>query len=243
MSDVQNDDYKFRNCAYNHSLVYIDETLTPENYIFAGDSITHSRFHNCVIKNVDFNKAAVTGSIFEECRFVSCNFNDADFEFCEFRSCHMSSMEINNCSFNNSDYINTEFENISYVGCTLTGTYFDHSTLTNIQIRYSTLEGACFFKSDFYELDWRKLNLEYVEFVEPRMTNVVFPFLQIPYMFGMLQYLSNTTDSVSIYDNTTDMSINEYFETGIPQLLEFYKENNLNFPISNIYMFGRECFT
>ena len=232
--------HKFTNGAHRHSLVYENKKMTPEIYCFTGDVMTHSRFYNCIIENIKFDKAAVTGSIFEKCKFIDCNFNDADFEFCEFRDCHINIKEINNCSFNNSDYIYTTFENILFNGCTFTGTYFDHSTLTNIQIEYSTLEGASFFKSIFRDLDWRYLNLEYVEFIEPSMDNVVFPFFQIPYMFGMLQYLSDTTDSIRISDNTNDMSIDEYFEIGIPHLIEIYKKNYLYFPMSNIYLHGRD---
>lgn len=58
-------------------------------------------------------------------------------------------------------------------------------------------------------------------------------------MFGLLQYLSTTQDSVYIANNQSTISIDTYFEEGIPYLLDMYKKQHQYFPISNIYLFGR----
>lgn len=238
---MTNDKYKFIEKTHRHSLSFINKEITPQKeYNFKDVAMTHSKFYNCTIKNIDFSKAAVTGSLFEKCEFIDCNFDEADFEFCDFRSCKISTKEIKNCSFNNSNCIETTFSNIHFDSCTLTGTYFDHAHITNVDITFSTLEGACFSKCIFKDLDWRYLNLEYVEFIEPHMDNVVLPFSQIPYMFGVLQYLVQTTETVTISNDTSTISVDEYFNYGIPFLLKRYEEDRICFPMSNIYLFGRD---
>lgn len=231
--------FTFASNTHKHSLIYTGHTFNSKNDNFNGTLITHSRFHDCTFICIDFRKAAVTGSIFERCTFDKCNLDNADFEFCEFRNCEIIIDTINGCSFNNSNFFVTDFKNILFDSCTFTGAYFEQSDIIKTTIEYSTLEGTCFNNCKFKNLDWRDINLEYVEFIEPSMDNVVLPFFQIPYMFGILKYLANTKDEVRISNDTSDISLDTYFEQGIPFLLNEYEERELYFPISNIYMFGR----
>ena len=229
----------FNSSTRKHSLNYSKKIFDRKETNFKNVSLTHSRFYNCTFPKINFKRAAVTGTIFENCTFENCNFDDADFEFCEFRHCTIDIKSISGCSFNNSNFFELEIKNTYFIGCTFTGAFFEKSKICNTNIAYSTLEGACFAKCKFEQIDWRELNLEYVEFVSPVMTNAILPFFQIPYMFGMLQYLSTTQDSVCIANKQSTISIDNYFEEGIPYLLDMYKKQQQYFPISNIYLFGR----
>ncbi len=206
---------------------------------FEGAGITHSVFKNCIFNSVKFDRAAVTGSIFERCEFINCSLDEADFEFCEFIECKISIKKVNGCSFNNSNFIKSTFCNIIFNSCTFTGTFFDKSEINKVKINYSTLEGACFSECKFKNLNWRDLNLEYIELVKPEMSNVILPFFQIPYIFGALDYLSNTHDNVKISYKKSSIDIDTYLSDGINYLLEQYSEQNSLFPIINIYLFGR----
>ena len=206
---------------------------------FTNISLTHSRFHNCIFENISFERAAATGSIFEDCKFINCNFKDADMEFCELRHCEITIPAVYGCSFNNSNFIDTNFKDTNFIGCTFTGAFIESSHINNVKIEYSTLEGTCFTNCTFNNLDWRELNLEYSEFVNPKMDNVVLPFFQIPYIFGILAYISNTRDNVRISNDRTDISLDEYFSQGIPFLIKDYRASKQFFPLSNICLYGR----
>lgn len=232
--------YNFDYDKSNRSKLYLNETIDPSLFSFEDTSITHSKFYNCILENVNFKRAAVTGSIFEKCKFYNCNLDDADFQFCEFKDCEIKTHKISGCSFNNSDFIEVKFEEIKFACCTLTNSLFDNCYLNKTNIEYSTLEGACFSKCRFENLDWRNLNLEYVEFIESEMNEVILPFHQIPYIFGLLQYISLTNDKVLVATKNSLFDINTYFEHGIPTLLNEYKEKGLYFPMSNIYLFGKD---
>lgn len=234
-------DYNFKSTLRKSSISYVGESFDGLNKdIFKNASLTHSRFYNCTFQHTNFSRAAVTGSIFERCIFVNCNFDDADFEFCEFRSCEIKYKSIKGCSFNNSNFISSSLSKLRLFSCTFTGTFIEDTLLDTVDLSYSTLEGACFSKCNFQNLNWRNLNLEYVEFIEPKMSNVVLPLHQIPYIFGILQYLSNTKDSVEISNNNENIDIQEFFDFGIPFLISDYEEKELFFPLSNIYMFGKD---
>lgn len=227
------------NKTRQHSLSYSNQVFNSKNVInFKNVSLTHSRFTNCSFENITFKRAAVTGSVFNCCSFINCNLDDADFEFCEFRNSDINIKGISGCSFNNSNFIDTRFESIVFTGCTFTGAYLENCKINQVNIEYSTLEGAQFSECQFLDIDWRNLNLEFVEFINPYMNNVVLPFAQIPYMFGILEYLRTTTDDVRIANRTKTISANEYMEEGIYSLLNEYEKKQLYFPMSNIYIFG-----
>ena len=232
--------YEFTSDMHRQSLNFSSWELSEANGDnFENVSLTHSRFHNCIFNKVNFRRAAVTGSIFEGCKFNECNFDDADFEFCEFRSCEINIRRIDGCSFNNSNFIKSILDDIDFIGCTFTGTFFNESEIKKVKIQFCTLEGACLRECNFVNLDWRELNLEYAEFEIPRMKNVVLPFFQIPYIFGILDYIANTADEVYISHGSDNMSVDDYFSYGIPFLIKEYQDKELYFPLSNIYLNGR----
>lgn len=221
-------------------IIAIREIYTAESTErFEGMGITHSKFKGCTFNSVKFDRAAVTGSVFEKCNFINCSFDDADFEFCEFIECKFAIKIINGCSFNNSNFIKTVFKNMHLNGCTLTGAFFDKSELNKIKIDYSTLEGASFSECIFNNLNWRDLNLEYIELINPKMNNVILPFFQIPYIFGAIDYLSNTTDNVKVSYKNSSIDKDIYLSDGLDYLLKEYTEQNNLFPMIHIYLFGQ----
>ena len=235
--------YQFNSNTRRHAISYSNKTFDPKNKDdnFENTSLTHSRFHNCIFPKINFEKAAITGSLFENCKFICCNLNDADLEFCDFRGCEFEINVTDGTSFNNSNFIKTIISGEKFINCTFTGAYFDYSTINKIGLEFSTLEGACFQKCEFYNIDWRNLNLEYVEIIKPKMSNVVLPFHQIPFMFGILQYIVTTNDSIKVSNGGDDngtIDKNTYLTDGIEYLINEYKKQNNLFPLSNIYLFG-----
>lgn len=233
--------HHFNSDTRKHAISYHDKIFEPKKYNFKVTSLTHSRFRNCVFSKIDFEEAAVTGSLFENCKFSYCNFKDADLEFCDFIGCEFCIDVTDGASFNNSNFINTMLSGRELKNCTFTGTYFYNSTIEKINLEFSTLEGACFKNCIFRNVDWRRLNLEYIEVINPKTENTVFPFHQIPFMFGMLHYLATTNDNVKLAYGKNDVNLidkNEYLEEGISFLINEYEKQNIFFPLCNIYLFG-----
>ncbi|MBQ9647768.1 MAG: pentapeptide repeat-containing protein, partial [Oscillospiraceae bacterium] len=172
------------------------KTLRAENY--ASMMLNHMIMDHVTMENCDFTEACATGSIFRHCKFKNCELNQSDFEFCEFYNCEFESKTPILCSFNNSSFSNTDFHNIIFRNCTLTGALFTRCCWDGGKIWNSTLEGAKFRQCTFLKIDFRGLNMDYIELEKPYMDNVVLPLDQIPFMFGCLKYLRVTTDTVKI---------------------------------------------
>lgn len=238
---LKNQHYQFSSDTRKHALSYNNKTFEPKEYSFKDTSLTHSRFHNCIFSGIDFEEAAITGSLFENCKFLGCNFKDADLEFCDFIGCKFSIDITDGASFNNSNFIQTDISGQKLINCTFTGAYFNCSTINGIGLEFSTLEGACFQNCTFRNIDWRMLNLEYVEVINPKSENAIFPFHQIPFMFGMLHYLVTTDDDVKVSvgsDRDAVIDKNTYLSDGISFLIKEYEKQKNLFPLCNIYLFG-----
>lgn len=214
----------------------------PQNKDLSYKSINHSLVKNSYIRDINFDFAAATGSLYKKCIFFNCSMYQTDFEFCHFDNCTIKSNKKVVSSFNNTNFLDTIIEDAVFEACTFTGAFFDNCTFKNVKIINSTLEGAYFNNCKFYNVDLREINMEYISIISPKMDNVILPFAQIPFMFGCLQYISEANEQIKISskDNKT-ISAKYYLNVAIPKLIEYWensrKENSeFNFPLANIYI-------
>lgn len=236
MSDVMKELRKYGFKRQNTRIFDRDNhTIYGRNLV--GKLLNHTIFEHVHIEKSNFNRAAVTGSIFRHCSFVNNAMDECDFEYCEFYDCEFDNKSQIRCSFNNSSFINTKFRAIDFSSCTFTNAYFEGCQLLNVKIEFSTLENSC-FKNCYYEgMDLRCLNMDFVEFDTPHMSEVVLPMSQIPFMYGCLEYLYNTKDCVKLSKGESEvLPISEYFEKVIPLMKTHFEETRQYFPLSNIYL-------
>lgn len=204
---------------------------------YSEDNINHQICEFTTIKNCIFDLASVTGSIYRDCTFENNTMKETDFEFCEFTNCSFFAKEPINCSFNNSNFINTNFYDIEFDSCTFTSAYFENCHFRKGGIRCSTLENSVFKNCHFEDMDLSILNMDYVELDEPHMVKVKLAMSQIPFMFGCLEYLLKTTDSVKILGaKNKTISITEYKNKVIPLLIQHFMDTEQYFPLSNIQL-------
>lgn len=207
------------------------------NKDYSGENMNHQICEYATMKKCTFDFASVTGSIYRHCTFENCTMKEADFEFCEFTDCSFFAREPINCSFNNSNFINTQFYDIEFDSCTLTSAYFENCHFKGGAIRCSTLENAIFKNCRFEDIDLSHLNMDYVELEEPHMTGITLAMSQIPFMFGCLEYLLKTTDTVKISGaKNKSISITEYKNKVIPLLVQHYMDTKQYFPLSNVQL-------
>jgi hypothetical protein len=80
--------------------------------------------------------------------------------------------------------------------------------------------------------------MEYAEFNEVSSDNAVFPFAQLPYIFGGLEYVLTTTDDIGISskkDDTNKITVDEYRET-LKDLRIYYRSVDEYFALANVCM-------
>ncbi len=204
---------------------------------YTANNINHQICEYATIQNCIFDFTSVTGSLYRNCTFENNSMKETDFEFCEFTNCSFFAKKPINSSFNNSNFINTRFYNIEFDSCTLTNAYFENCYFRGGGIHCSTLENAVFKSCHFEEMNLSVLNMDYVQLDEPHMTEVILAMSQIPFIFGCLEYLLKTTDSVKISGAKNKyISITEYKSKVIPLLMQHFKDTEQYFPLSNLQL-------
>ena len=208
------------------------------NYSFL--SLKRSRLLDCVCYHANFTASAFSGSTFQETLFRDCNFKNASVDFCLFYKCYLEAENeengIINANLGNSSIIESRISNLSILQSTVSNVLFEDTTFHKAKIEYSTLENSVFRNCRFEKMELRNLNLEYVEFINPSFDDVVLPYAQIPYIFGILLYLRDSNDSLWI-SSTSDnrISVDEYFSL-LPSMIPYYLSEQEYFPVANIYI-------
>lgn len=219
----------------NGPFIATQNATYSENY--TAQSIKRAHLTNCLLQNAAFDDAAVTGSSFFECTFINCSMDRADFEFCNFESCEFFDTPFSNESYNNSTFYNTKFINSPFSSCTLTGVLFKVVLFSNAGLEHCTLEGAVFEDCTFQNLDLSNLNMEFIELKNIHMDNVILPFSQMPYIFGGIEYITETDDDIRLgTDKGTTIDRDEYLSNAIPLLCEYFEKKEDHFPLANIYL-------
>lgn len=205
------------------------------NKNFEGEIRNHTIMEHITLDSCNYDNACVTGSIFRNCRFINCSMDQADFEFCEFYHCEFETKRIYGCSFNSSSFIDTAFTSVHFDSCTFTGVFFQKCPFDSVKISYSTLENAVFKHCNFFRMDMRYLNLDYIELDHPYMEDVTLPFSQTAFMFGALQYLKSTKDIVFVSKgNKGRMTPQEFFRDAVPLLRDHFVKTRQFFPLTNL---------
>lgn len=204
---------------------------------FSKKTLCHTILEHSQVEKSNFDYAAITGSLFNHCKFWDCSMEMSDFEFCNFEHCEFKSKLKISASFNNSTFFETEFHHVTFDSALLTGCFFHKCIFDDVTIAYTTMENALFQECTFQDVDLQELNMDYVELINPSMKNVILPLAQIPYMFGCLQYLMNTNDEVTIVGaQSNSVTKQEYLSEVLPLLIEYFTEKKNYFPVANIYI-------
>lgn len=210
------------------------KTFYRENY--RAKMLNHPIMEHIKFLECNFDEANVTGSIFRHCKFINCSLDQADFEFCEFYGCTFESNAPIVSSFNESSFVETEFLQVHLHSCTFTGVFFQSCIFDGVRITVSTMENSLFRQCSFHNMDLRLLNMDYIELDHPHMENVILPLDQIPFIFGALQYLKDTKDSVKISKGESgSMTPAAFFKNVIPLLCIHFSRSEQYFPLANIF--------
>lgn len=210
---------------------------------YSNKGIKRSRFSQKNFCKAMFRNSAAAGSIFTHCEFNNCVFSNANFQECTFTNCNIQNNTadnpITNSNFNRSlfsnnfNMLNTDFQHSIF-----RQTAFIDGTMQNITFYSSTLEDAIFSNVIMDTIRFSDLNIDYSVFSNVHMNNVILPFSQICFSFGLLAYLMKTDDNVyvtSVKNNHGYIS-KEEFVSLLPYFEIYYQGTNDFFPLANIYL-------
>lgn len=214
---------------------------------YTNKGIRRARFSQKKFLKSIFKNSAAAGSSFCSCTFDSCQIINANFQECAFIGTGIINnpieLPITHSNFNESLFSDEFFiENAYFEHSVFYQTAFIGGQIKNTTFYSCTLEGTTFSDVIMDTVQFTDLNIDYAVFENIQMHNVILPFSQICYTFGLLSYLHNTTDEVYITSaaNENGYITKDEFLTLLPHFLKYYTETKEYFPVANIYFYQGE---
>lgn len=209
---------------------------------YKNQDLRHSSFTGCQVTGANFRNAVLADSkcnntVFEDIRLYHTNV-----EYCNFNSCKFIDEKRANpfigTNFSFSNFIDCELVGIEIANSTLDSVTFYNTDFHNARIFMSTVENSKFQKCSFKNVELCDLNLCFSDFENVHMDHVSFPFYQLPYVFGGLQYFLHTDEDVFIgaEDSNGKILYPDQYKQLLPDIINYFKFYNDFFPIANIYM-------
>ena len=210
---------------------------------YTGKSIKRSKFNQKKFQGSIFKNTAAAGSVFQTCMFDHCVIANANFQECLFPSAkilnHLKDFAVINSNFNQSLF-NDNFliKNVEFEHSVFQKTAFINGEITDTSFYSSTLEDTLFSHVTMSHVRFNDLNIDYAEFNNVKMNDVVLPFSQICFTYGLLSYLLTTNDTVYITSSNSPegrMGKAEFLDL-LATLETYYAGTYDFFPLANIYL-------
>ena len=206
------------------------------------------RYEECTFDNCVFEAVGLSGTHFFSCDLDDCIFNDSNMQFCEFsRGSKLrgvnTTADISNSNLSQSMFCDCILENVRFKSTTISQARFINTTFRDVSWDSCTLQDDVFDNITMQDISLVGCNLEYSYF-----NNVTFkgeaalPFHQIPYAFGLLEYLRHYPDEIKVGSLSMEgelISAGEYMEV-LPDLFAYYLDMEEYFPAINIALFYKE---
>ncbi len=210
---------------------------------YTSKSIRRSQISQKIFHSTKFINSTAAGSKFICCRFDNCDIKNANFQECTFGQNefvnHTGKKAISHTNFNRSLFSDGfSINNVNFEHSIFRQTAFIDGALKNTTFYSSTLEDTVFSNITMEKVKFNDLNIDYSVFDNIKLDNVILPFSQICFTFGLLPYLLRTKDNVYITSskNNEGMIRPKDFLALLPDFEIYYLKTDNFFPLANIYL-------
>lgn|GEM_PF-3690820 len=193
--------------------------------------IKNTKFVGINIEESSFNGTKFESSVFDNCQICGTSMQSSSFIETVFNETNLSGSNLSQCFITD-----THFNKVKITGTTLLQSIIANSYFDSCEIKSVSFENCLIKNTYFANMRLANLNLEFAEFSEIFSNDVIFPFAQMPYVFGGLQYLFNTNDRVLVTSDKNkqgSISIDEY-RSALDDLKIIYWANQEYFPLANV---------
>lgn len=237
-----------------HAISTLDEYMTlmqNNNRLFqSGVNLQlHGKYNDLSLKRsslikskvckADFINTALTTSFFSDVYFENSNFDESNMQYCQFSYNKFKGIKIYSTNLSYSNFYNTEFLNVKFKGSTISEILFEQCTFIDCIFTSSMLENAIFVQCTFKNVKFINTNIEYMELRKCEFTDVYFPMAQIPYIFGLLQNIPENKDSIKLWTDKTEITLEKY-KTLKDSFFIYYSSIAEYFPLANLYLANHE---
>lgn len=207
---------------------------------YSNSRISHHYFDDCKFEGATLHRITGAGSIFSAVKFSNTILSRANFQSSTFERCEFDQCQLDGSNFSENYFADSVWTDCSAEAFNMSGSYFKGCRF--IRTRPGNLAEACLDNVYFEDVRLANMNMEFSDFKTVQMNRAILAFSQMPYVFNGLQYLTHTSDDVSISSHINDkgcITVGEYMNV-LKDMEVFYSYRGEYFPLSNILLaFGR----
>lgn len=199
--------------------------------------VQNSDFRHCCFA-APIIRTNISGSHYSDCKFDNTGIQNSSLQFGTFENCQFRNCSIEGSNFSYSYMADVALNQNTLIGSSFLRTQFKNCIISGGEMLSSSLEFAEFQNTRFEDMRLANLSMEYSEFKDVHMDRVILPFAQIPFIFGGLDYILSTSDSVTIsadMGSVQSISVDEYISTFNDWKI-FLAHRELYFPLANILL-------
>lgn len=210
-----------------------NQTFTEDflNYRLPGSLYKKCKFEGVKLTSVSFNSSQFAETLFDGCEISDTGMQSSSFSDVTFDRCLLSGSNMSQCFL-----WNTVMRGTKVCSTSMLQSVIADSRIIDCEMSGVSLESCTISNVFFQDVRLANLHMEYSEFDRIRSDNAVYPFAQLPYIFGGLQYVMNTSDAVGISskkNNADQISIEEYRQC-LRDMMIFFWSRKEYFPLANI---------
>lgn len=205
-----------------------------------------AKYTQCIFKNCTFYCSGLSEAHFLSSELYNFSITDCNMQFCDFsNNCVLEGLDsislVSSSNLSQSLFHNLQIKNVKFKSTTISQASFINTTFQNVQWESCTLQDNLFNNGIMENISLIGCNLEYSEFRNIKFINAKLPFHQIPYIFGLLDYLKDYPNDISLGSVSSNKTINakEYICL-LPDLFSYYINMNEYFPAINIALFNND---
>lgn len=198
--------------------------------------ISHNYFSNCTFDHASLKRTAGTGSIFRNTNFFKTDLSHATFQSSIFETCSFEECDLSGCNMSGCYFQDTVWKECSRGVSNMSSAHLNSCTF--LGTKPGNLAETVLENVHLENVRLANMNMEFSEFKKISTKDVVLSFSQLPYIFGGLQYLMETSDNVRVSSHINDsnsISPNEYM-TVLKDMEIFYSHQQEYFPLASILL-------
>lgn len=226
---------------HNQSSIKFKATLSSAvGATLSGDysmgRISHNYFSTCRFDGASLRRAAGSGSIFKDTSFANTDLSHSTFQSSTFERCTFGGCTLQGCDMSDCHFQGTVWDRCSYGAANMSSARFKECIF--LETKPGNLAEAVLENVRLENVRLTNMNMEFSTFQNLSTRNVILPFTQLPYIFGGLQYLIQTSDNVQVssHINSSDsISVDEYCSV-LKDMEIFYSHRQEYFPLAHILL-------
>lgn len=201
-------------------------------------SMKRSRFQNLNYKFCNFENIAFTASSFHNVTFKNTELIGNSFACCNFFDSQVLANTKSSCKYSGNNFSQSNFTSCNFTNAIFTSSGFLQSLFYNcklcsVDFQSTTLEGSCFNNCLFDTVNAGHTNVEFIELLNTKFKNVIFPFYQFAYIIGASDLLKSISKEISFEVAYKDIPYKEYISQ-IDNLILYYWDKQEYFPVCNL---------